>query len=66
MLVKEAVHEMGVPVAYMQLDDWWYQGPFYFGNVKEVVDWQASDAFVAITNMLQVMTRAGGRQLAGH
>ena len=37
--VKEALYEMGVPVAYMQLDDWWYQGPFYMGNVKGVVDW---------------------------
>ena len=23
VLVKEALYEMGVPVAYMQLDDWW-------------------------------------------
>lgn len=23
----------------MQLDDWWYQGPFYFGNVKCVDVW---------------------------
>ena len=34
--VKEALYEMGVPVAYMQLDDWWYQGKFFFGNVKAV------------------------------
>lgn len=23
VLVKESLHKMGVPVAYMQLDDWW-------------------------------------------
>lgn len=34
MLVKELLVQQGVPVAYMQLDDWWYQGPFYFGNVS--------------------------------
>ena len=28
----------------MQLDDWWYQGPFYFGNVKSVIDWHASNS----------------------
>ena len=44
VLVKEALYAMGVPVAYMQLDDWWYQGPFYFGNVKSVVDWHASNS----------------------
>ena len=44
VLVKEALYKMGVPVAYMQLDDWWYQGPFYFGNVKSVVDWHASSS----------------------
>jgi hypothetical protein len=43
-LVKESLHAAGVPVAYMQLDDWWYSGPFYFGNVKAVVDWHASNA----------------------
>lgn len=40
--VKEQLYSQGVPVAYMQLDDWWYQGPFYFGNVKSVVNWTAS------------------------
>jgi len=35
---------MGVPVAYMQLDDWWYQGKFFFGNVKAVSDWHASNS----------------------
>lgn len=44
ILVKEALYGMGVPVAYMQLDDWWYQGPFFFGNVKSVVDWHASNS----------------------
>jgi hypothetical protein len=39
VLVKEALYAMGVPVAYMQLDDWWYQGKFFFGNVKAVTDW---------------------------
>ena len=29
----------GVQVAYMQLDDWWYQGKFFFGNVKAITDW---------------------------
>jgi hypothetical protein len=42
--VKEALYEMGVPVAYMQLDDWWYQGEFFFGNVKAVSDWHASNS----------------------
>lgn len=42
VLVKERLWQQGVPVAYMQLDDWWYNGPFYFGNVKAVVDWHAS------------------------
>ena len=44
ILVKNALYKMGVPVTYMQLDDWWYQGPFYFGNVKSVVDWHASNS----------------------
>lgn len=26
----------------LQLDDWWYSGPFYFGNVKSVLNWTAS------------------------
>ena len=42
--VKEALYDMGVPVAYMQLDDWWYQGKFFFGNVKAVTDWHASNS----------------------
>ena len=42
--VKEALYKMGVPVAYMQLDDWWYQGKFFFGNVKAVTDWHASNS----------------------
>ena len=48
--VKEALHAAGVPVAYMQLDDWWYTGPFYSfrpgeaSNVKAVVEWDASNA----------------------
>jgi len=48
LLVKEALYKMGVPVAYMQLDDWWYTGPlpkpFFFGNVKSVQDWHASNS----------------------
>ena len=27
--VKEALHAKGVPIAYTQLDDWWYQGYAY-------------------------------------
>ena len=27
-----------------QLDDWWYTGKFFFGNVKSVSDWRASNA----------------------
>lgn len=27
-----------------QLDDWWYSGKFFFGNVKSVSDWRASNA----------------------
>jgi hypothetical protein len=27
-----------------QLDDWWYQGRFYFGNVKVIEDWHASNS----------------------
>ena len=26
----------GLPMSYLQLDDWWYQGRFFFGNVKAV------------------------------
>eukprot|EP00931_Biecheleriopsis_adriatica_P045516 TRINITY_DN26070_c0_g1_i1.p1 TRINITY_DN26070_c0_g1~~TRINITY_DN26070_c0_g1_i1.p1 ORF type:complete len:794 (-),score=129.52 TRINITY_DN26070_c0_g1_i1:49-2430(-) len=44
VLVKEALYKMGVPVAYMQLDDWWYNGRFFFGNVKAVEDWNASSS----------------------
>jgi hypothetical protein len=43
-LVKEKLWEQGVPVAYMQLDDWWYFGKFFFGNVKSISDWHASNA----------------------
>jgi len=44
LLVKQSLIEAGVPIAYMQLDDWWYQGPFYFGNVKSIVNWTASNS----------------------
>jgi hypothetical protein len=40
-LVTTTLAAAGVPVAYLQLDDWWYQGPFYFGNVRSVVNWTA-------------------------
>jgi hypothetical protein len=53
ILVKEALYAMGVPVAYMQLDDWWYQGPFYFGNVKSVVNWEASNSSGLFPNGLK-------------
>jgi len=43
VLVKEDLWQRGVPVAYMQMDDWWYQGKFYFGNVKVVEDWHPSN-----------------------
>ena len=43
VLVKEDLWAKGVPIAYMQLDDWWYTGPFYFGNVKAIVDWHPSN-----------------------
>ena len=48
--VKRALHSCGVPIAYMQLDDWWYEGPFYSfrpptpSNVKAVVRWEASNS----------------------
>ena len=32
---------LSFPFSYFS-DDWWYTGPFYFGNVKSVVDWNAS------------------------
>ena len=44
LAVKEDLYARGIPVAYMQLDDWWYSGAFYFGNVKSVTDWHASNA----------------------
>ena len=44
LLIKEDLYAKGVPIAYMQLDDWWYSGYFYFGNVKVVEDWRASNA----------------------
>jgi len=52
VLVKEALYKSGVPVAYMQLDDWWYHGPFYFGNVKAVEDWHASNSSQLFPNGL--------------
>ena len=42
--VKDDLYARGVPIAYMQLDDWWYNGKFFFGNVKSVTDWHASNA----------------------
>lgn len=42
--VKEDLLSRGVPIAYVQMDDWWYIGRFYFGNVKVVEDWHASNA----------------------
>ena len=56
MKVKEALYKMGVPVAYMQLDDWWYQGPFYMGNVKGVVDWHASNSSGLFPNGLKAFS----------
>lgn len=44
VLVKEDLYERGVPVAYFQLDDYWYSGKFYFGNVKVVEDWHPSNS----------------------
>ena len=55
-MVKEALYAQGVPVAYMQLDDWWYQGPFYFGNVKAVVDWHASNSSGLFPHGLQAFS----------
>eukprot|EP00750_Incisomonas_marina_P023958 INCI5072.2.p1 GENE.INCI5072.2~~INCI5072.2.p1 ORF type:complete len:814 (-),score=111.60 INCI5072.2:2037-4478(-) len=52
VLVKAALYNVGVPVAYMQLDDWWYQGKFFFGNVKAVTDWHASDSIGLFPNGL--------------
>eukprot|EP00756_Hemistasia_phaeocysticola_P044960 Hpha_TRINITY_DN18735_c0_g1::TRINITY_DN18735_c0_g1_i1::g.47372::m.47372 len=63
VLVKEALYAMGVPVAYMQLDDWWYQGPFYFGNVKAVVDWHASNSSGLFPNGLPAFSDALGLPL---
>ena len=31
-LVKEDLYSKGVPIAYMQLDDWWYQVRFEGGS----------------------------------
>ncbi len=31
LLVAQDLISAGVPIAFMQLDDWWYGGPFYFG-----------------------------------
>lgn len=42
-LVKEDLYARGIPIAYLQLDDWWYTGKFFFGNVKSVTDWHASN-----------------------
>ena len=44
LLVEQALREQGVPIGYMQLDDWWYSGRFFFGNVKAVSDWHASNS----------------------
>lgn len=40
--IIQTLWNQSVPISYLQLDDWWYQGPFYFGNVKAVVNWTAS------------------------
>jgi len=42
--IIQTLWNQSVPISYLQLDDWWYQGPFYFGNVKAVVNWTASPA----------------------
>ena len=36
-----------MPIAYVQLDDWWYHGYGYNGNggVRAVVDWHADPAW---------------------
>jgi hypothetical protein len=35
---------------------WWYNGPFYFGNVKSVVDWHASNASRLFPNGLPLFS----------
>lgn len=44
LLVAQTLRKQGVPIGYMQLDDWWYSGRFFFGNVKAVADWHASNS----------------------
>jgi hypothetical protein len=52
--VKEALYAKGVPIAYMQLDDWWYGGYAYHGNggVRAVVDWHADPSPLLFPNGL--------------
>ncbi len=43
VLVKQDLYARGIPVAYMQLDDWWYNGAFYCalgarGTVARIID----------------------------
>jgi hypothetical protein len=63
VLVKEDLWQRGVPVAYMQLDDWWYTGKFYFGNVKVVEDWHPSNSSRLFPNgngrLVDFQTRLG-------
>jgi hypothetical protein len=63
VLVKEDLWNRGVPVAYLQLDDWWYSGKFYFGNVKVVEDWHPSNSSRLFPNgggkLIDFQTRLG-------
>ena len=67
--VKRALHASGVPIAYMQLDDWWYEGPFYSfrpptpSNVKAVVRWEASNSSRLFPNGMRKFSDALGLPL---
>jgi len=41
---KKELDEMGVPIRYMQLDDWWYQGNimFYYSNLISLLGHRVS------------------------
>ena len=40
LVAKQTLAAAGVPIAYMQLDDWWYYGRFQLGSVRCVQRWE--------------------------
>jgi hypothetical protein len=62
-LVIDALYEQGVQPRYLQLDDWWYDGPFYFGNVKCVENWVGDNATILFPHGLPAFQQSLGLPL---